>query len=81
MSIGAGVIIAVALHQIDHAPHGEASAEGDDESLQNGDCLIDECHRISSLFSEKLRDGVSFTPSHADRLTEIKTGRTEGGSA
>ena len=50
MSIRTGVIIAVAFHQVDYAPHCQASTEGDNESLQYGDCLSDKCHRlISSL--------------------------------
>ena len=46
MSIGTGVIVAVAFHQIDHAPHCQACTEGDYESLQYGDCLIDKSHRL-----------------------------------
>ena len=41
MSISAGVVRAIALQQIDHAPHAEASAEGDNECLKNRDSLID----------------------------------------
>lgn len=46
MSIGAGVVIAIAFHQVDHAPHRKASAEGNNESLQNGDCLSNKSHKI-----------------------------------
>ena len=31
MSISAGIVIAVAFHQVDHAPHGETSSERNDE--------------------------------------------------
>ena len=50
MSICAGVIRAVALQQIDHAPHAKASAEGDNEGLQSSDSGIEKCH-ISLHFS------------------------------
>ena len=49
MSIGTGVIVAVALHEIDHSPHRETGTEGDNERLKNRDSLIDESHRFSSL--------------------------------
>src|SRR5699024_11021726 len=45
MSIGTGIVIAVPLHEVDHAPHGKASAKGDNEGLQNGNCLIDKFHK------------------------------------
>ena len=48
MSIGTGIVIAVPLHEVDHAPHGKASAKGDNEGLQNGNCLIKKFH-ITSL--------------------------------
>ena len=51
LRLGAGVVVAVALHQIDHTPHGKASAEGDNESLQDRDCLSDKCHRFFLLIS------------------------------
>ena len=49
MSICAGVIVAVAFHQVDHAPHCQTSTEGNNESLQNRNCLSNECHNLSSL--------------------------------
>ena len=44
MSIGAGVVIAIALQQVDGAPHAEAGAEGDHKGLQNGNCAVKEIH-------------------------------------
>ena len=35
MSIGAGVVVAVTLQEIDETPHTEASAEGDHEGLKD----------------------------------------------
>ena len=49
MSIGAGVVVAVAFHEVDNTPHCETCAEGDNERLKNCDSLIDESHRFSSL--------------------------------
>ena len=44
MSIGTGVVVAVAFHEVDDAPHRETSAEGDNKRLENRNCLIDKCH-------------------------------------
>ena len=49
MSISAGVVVAVAFHEVDNTPHCETCAEGDNERLKNRDSLIDESHRFSSL--------------------------------
>ena len=49
MSIGAGVVVAVAFHEVDNTPHRETCAEGDNERLKNRDSLIDKSHRFSSL--------------------------------
>jgi len=49
MSIGTGVVVAVALHEVDNTPHRETGTEGDNERLKNRDSLIDESHRFSSL--------------------------------
>ena len=45
MSIRAGVVIAVTFQQVDDAPHAEAGTEGDNEGLENGDCLIEKFHK------------------------------------
>ena len=49
MSIGTGVVVAVAFHEVDYTPHRETGTEGDNERLKNRDSLIDESHRFSSL--------------------------------
>ena len=49
MSIGAGVVVAVAFHEVDNTPHCETGTEGDNERLKNRDSLIDKSHRFSSL--------------------------------
>lgn len=47
MSISAGVVRAIALQQIDHAPHAEASAKGDHKGLQSGDGRSEKLHIAS----------------------------------
>ena len=44
MSIGTGVVRAVALQQIHHAPHAKASAEGNNEGLQSVDSRSEKLH-------------------------------------
>lgn len=44
MSIRAGVIVTVAFHQIHNTPNAEARADGNNESLENGNSLIKEFH-------------------------------------
>ena len=47
MSISAGVVRAIALQQIDHAPHAKASAEGNHKGLQSGDGRSEKLHIAS----------------------------------
>ena len=44
MSFRAGVVVAVTFQQVDDTPNTEASAEGDNKGLKNGDSLIEKCH-------------------------------------
>ena len=46
MSIGAGIIVAIAFQQVDGTPNAEAGAEGDDESLQYIDRICEETHNF-----------------------------------
>ena len=48
MSIGAGVVVAVTLEQVDGTPDSETGTEGNDESLKDTDCAIEKCHMFSS---------------------------------
>ena len=41
MSIRAGVVVAITFQQVDDTPHAETGTEGDNEGLENGDCLIE----------------------------------------
>ena len=41
----AGVVVAVTFQQVDDAPHAETGTEGDNEGLENGDCLIKKFHK------------------------------------
>ena len=47
MSISAGVVRTIALQQIDHAPHAEASTEGNHKGLQSGDGRSEKLHIAS----------------------------------
>lgn len=46
MSICAGIVISVTFQQVDDTPDAETSAQSDNESLKNGDCLIKKCHKL-----------------------------------
>ena len=45
LRLGTGVVIAVALKQVDCTPDAETSSECDDECLKNGYCAIEKCHK------------------------------------
>ena len=45
ISISTGVVVAVTFQQVDDAPHAETGTEGDNEGLENGDCLIEKFHK------------------------------------
>ena len=45
MSISAGVVVAVALQQIDRTPNAEASAQCHNEGLKNTNSRIKESHK------------------------------------
>ena len=45
MSIRAGVVVAITFQQVDDTPHAETGTEGDNEGLENGDCLIEKFHK------------------------------------
>ena len=48
LALGTGVVRAVALQQVHHAPHAKASAEGNNEGLQSVDSRSEKLH-IASL--------------------------------
>ena len=41
----AGVVVTVTFQQVDDTPHAETGTEGDNEGLENGDCLIEKFHK------------------------------------
>ena len=45
MSIGRGVVLAVAFQKVDAAPHAKAAAQGDDQGLQYVDGTVEEIHK------------------------------------
>lgn len=48
MSICARVIVSVPFHEVHNAPNTKACADGNNESLQNGNSLIEEFHSVVS---------------------------------
>ena len=44
MSICARVVVSVPFHEVHNAPNAKARADGNNESLQNGNSLIEEFH-------------------------------------
>ena len=58
MSICAGVVGAVAFQQVDHAPHAEASAEGNHKGLQSGNGRSKKLHiflRFSGVIAPAMK--------------------------
>ena len=54
MSIGTGVIVAVAFEQVDSAPDTKTGTESDDERLQYADCTVEKCHRLFPPFGFRI---------------------------
>ena len=74
MSIGRCVIRAVALQQIDHAPHGKASAQRHDESLQGSNGRSKKLHKSSispggkaPAMKKAAISGGSYSSGHRDQ--------------
>ena len=45
MSIGTRVVVAVAFQQVDSSPDAKTGTQRDDESLKNGYCAVEKCHK------------------------------------
>ena len=45
MSICARVVVAVDFQQVDSTPDAKTSTQCDDESLKNGYCAVEKCHK------------------------------------
>ena len=54
MSIGGRVVLAVTFQKVDAAPHAQATAQGDDQSLQNVDSVSKKAHIHISFRSVEL---------------------------
>ena len=54
MSIGTGVIVAVAFEQVDRTPDTKTGTESDDERLQYADCAVEKCHRLFPPFGLRI---------------------------
>ena len=54
LGLSAGIVIAVALEQVDRAPDSEVRAQGDYESLENIDGRVKEIHNIVAGINLKI---------------------------
>ena len=63
MSIGTGVIVAIAFEQVDSAPDTKTGTESDDERLQYADCTVEKCHKVFPPFLLRLRRVIMKKPS------------------
>ena len=54
MSIGGRVVLAVTFQKVDAAPYAQATAQGDDQSLQNVDSVSKKAHIHISFRSVEL---------------------------
>ena len=72
MSIGTGVVRAVALQQIDNAPNAEARAQRDNKGLQSGDSGCEECHIV--LHFSGIFPGIKKCLRHLNPLAPIHGG-------
>ena len=70
LRLGAGVVVAVAFHEVDNTPHCETCAEGDNERLKNRDSLIDE----PIIRNVLLREYHNLYPSNnkEQKIAELK---------
>ena len=46
MSIAAGVILSIALQQVDATPDTQGTAQTDHDSLQSIDCAVEKFHKV-----------------------------------
>ena len=46
LRFGARVVIAITFQQVDDTPDTKTSAQSDNESLKNGNCLFKKCHIV-----------------------------------
>lgn len=80
MSIGRRVVLAVAFQKVDAAPHAQATAQGDHESLQYVNSTVEEIHKSFFLsFCRIVVVGfqigcVQFV--HIERLVRLHNGRS-----
>ena len=60
MSICTRVIVAVAFQQVDRAPDAQASAQGNNQGLQNTYCRVEKCHFVYLQNFEILKGHFSY---------------------
>ena len=65
MSIGRGVITAVALHEVHGTPHAQTGTQCHNQSLQNVHCTVKEFH-------SKISFGLKKTTLHTSEIHLLK---------
>ena len=78
MSIGGRVVLPVTFQEVDAAPHAQAAAQRDNQSLQNLNRLCKEIHRsilLSFVGIIRLKVG-RFQFVHLERLVRLHDGRS-----
>ena len=58
MALGAGVVVAITLQQIDSTPHAETGTQSDNQSLKNFNSRVKEFHSRFSFINESCRPSV-----------------------
>ena len=72
MSIRARVVIAVALHEIDHAPNAKSGSKCYNKGLQNVYCAIEKCHEyILSAASAAVRQADKRRSAFGRRRNQV----------
>ena len=74
MSIRAGVVVAVTFQQVDDTPNTEASAEGDNKGLKNGDTEIHRRYPEYTIMTLEHATWVEWTGENNKEKKEISHG-------
>ena len=65
MSIAAGVILSVALQQVNAAPDTQGTAQTDHDGLQSIDCAVEKFHKVPHFLPLVLRHSKIFSKNAA----------------
>ena len=73
MSIGTGVVVAVAFQQVDSSPDAETGTQCDDEGLKNGDCAVEKCHKCVPPFARLASTRLWIAGPFAMKIVDRKS--------